>query len=95
MQITAAVARAKHAPLTIETLTMEAPRTDEIVVRLVASGICHTDMSMRDHAIYPIPHPVVLGVVHREVLERCTDAAALHAPHHAAPSVPESNGSSE
>jgi aryl-alcohol dehydrogenase len=36
MQITAAVARAKHAPLTLETPTMEEPRADEIVVRLVA-----------------------------------------------------------
>jgi Zn-dependent alcohol dehydrogenase len=27
----------------------------------VAAGICHTDISMRDHIIYPVPHPVVLG----------------------------------
>lgn len=70
MQIRAAVARAKHAPLTIETLTMEEPRADELVVRLVATGICHTDMSMRDHAIYPIPHPVVLGHEGAGIVER-------------------------
>ena len=80
MQITAAVARAKHAPLTIETLTMEAPRADELVVRLVATGICHTDMSMRDHAIYPIPHPVVLGHEGAGIVERVGNAVTKVAP---------------
>jgi aryl-alcohol dehydrogenase len=80
MQITAAVARAKHAPLTLEELTMEAPRMDEIVVRLVATGICHTDMSMRDHAIYPIPHPVVLGHEGAGIVERIGAAVTKVAP---------------
>jgi aryl-alcohol dehydrogenase len=70
MEITAAVARAKFAPLSLETLTLEDPRPNEVLVRLVATGICHTDMSMRDHAIYPIPHPVVLGHEGAGVVER-------------------------
>ena len=61
MQITAAVARAKHAPLSLEQITLGEPRPDEVLVRMVATGICHTDVSMRDHLIYPVPHPVVLG----------------------------------
>jgi aryl-alcohol dehydrogenase len=61
MQITAAVARAKRAPLDLEEISLGEPRSDEVLVRLVATGICHTDISMRDHAIYPVPHPVVLG----------------------------------
>ena len=61
MQITAAVARAKNAPLSIEEVSLSEPRADEVLVRLVAAGICHTDISMRDHLIYPVPHPVVLG----------------------------------
>jgi aryl-alcohol dehydrogenase len=61
MKITAAVARAKQAPFTLESVTLGEPRADEVLVRLVATGICHTDISMRDHKIYPIPHPVVLG----------------------------------
>jgi aryl-alcohol dehydrogenase len=80
MQITAAVARAKHALLTLETLTMEEPRADEIVVRLVATGICHTDMSMRDHTIYPIPHPVVLGHEGAGIVERIGVAVTKVAP---------------
>ena len=43
MQIIAAVERAKRAPLTIETLAMEEPRPDELVVRLVATGICRRE----------------------------------------------------
>jgi Zn-dependent alcohol dehydrogenase len=53
MQITAAVARAKQTPLTIEEISLGEPRADEVLVLLVAAGICHTDISMRDHLIYP------------------------------------------
>lgn len=61
MKITAAVARGVGLPLSLETLELEEPRPNEVLVRLVATGICHTDMAMRDHKIYPIPHPSVLG----------------------------------
>ena len=61
MKIRAAVARGIGAPFSIETVDLEEPRPDEARVRLVATGICHTDISMRDHKIYPVPHPVVLG----------------------------------
>jgi len=61
MEVTAAVARGIGAPFSIETVDLEDPRPDEVRVRLVATGICHTDISMRDHKIYPVPHPVVLG----------------------------------
>lgn len=70
MQITAAVARAKGAPLSLEEITLGEPRADEVLVRLVAAGICHTDMSMRDHLIYPVPHPVVLGHEGAGIVER-------------------------
>ena len=39
MKITAAVARRAHAPLSIETLDLEEPRADEVLVRVVATGI--------------------------------------------------------
>lgn len=61
MQIKAAVARAIGAPMSLETLELSPPRPHEVQVRLVATGICHTDIAMRDHKIYPIPHPAVLG----------------------------------
>jgi len=39
--IQAAVLRTRRGPLRTETLGMEAPRDDEILVRIVATGICH------------------------------------------------------
>jgi aryl-alcohol dehydrogenase len=60
MKIRAAVARAPHALMSFETLDLEDPRDDEILVRLVATGVCHTDMAMRDQT-FPVPQPIVLG----------------------------------
>ena len=60
MKIQAAVARAPHTPLAIETLDLGEPRPDEVLIRVVATGICHTDPAMRDQA-YPVPQPIVLG----------------------------------
>lgn len=41
-KIRAAVLRKRGGPLEIETIEMEGPREDEVLVRMVASGICHT-----------------------------------------------------
>ena len=46
--IEAAVVRSPGGPLKIETLKMEGPQESEVLVRIVASGICHTDISMVD-----------------------------------------------
>lgn len=59
-QIKAAVVRKKGGPFQIETLTLEEPRPDEVLVRIVATGMCHTDMVARDQ-LYTVPMPVVLG----------------------------------
>jgi aryl-alcohol dehydrogenase len=60
MQIRAAVARSPHAPLSLETLELAPPRDGEILVHVVATGVCHTDIVMRDQ-MYPVPQPIVLG----------------------------------
>ena len=80
MQITAAVARAKNAPLSLEEVSLAEPRADEVLVRLVAAGICHTDISMRDHIIYPVPHPVVLGHEGAGIVERIGAGVTRLAP---------------
>jgi len=59
-KIKAAVLRKKGGPLKIESLEMEGPRENEVLVRIVASGICHTDIDFVedwDEA----DTPVVLG----------------------------------
>jgi aryl-alcohol dehydrogenase len=58
--VTAAVARGPCAGLEIEELEMESPRPDEVLVRVGATGVCHTDVIARDQW-FPVPVPVVLG----------------------------------
>ena len=42
MRTIAAVARNSGAPLTIETVDLEGPKTGEVLVEIKATGICHT-----------------------------------------------------
>jgi aryl-alcohol dehydrogenase len=69
MKIKAAVVRDKGGPLTLETLDLEDPRDDEILVRVVATGVCHTDVVVRD-GLLPTPHPVVPGHEGAGIVER-------------------------
>jgi aryl-alcohol dehydrogenase len=48
-RIEAAVLRRKGGPLRIETLELEGPRDDEVLVRLAGTGICHTDIDFCDY----------------------------------------------
>src|SRR5260370_21266880 len=59
-QIKAAVVREKGGPFSVDTLSLEGPRRDEVLVKVVATGMCHTDMVARDQ-LYHVPLPVVLG----------------------------------
>jgi aryl-alcohol dehydrogenase len=60
MQITAAVVREKSGPFVIEQVELADPRPDELVVKVVASGMCQTDLHGRD-AYYPTQFPKVFG----------------------------------
>ena len=44
MQIRAAVLEEFGAPLTVQGLDLAEPKTGEVLVRLVACGVCHTDL---------------------------------------------------
>jgi len=59
MRISAAVSRGGEPAPTIEQLELEDPRPGEMRVRLVATGICHTDL--HEHPGRHAPHPIVLG----------------------------------
>jgi aryl-alcohol dehydrogenase len=60
MQITAAVAREKFGPFTIGSVELTDPRSDELLVKVVASGMCQTDQHGRD-GYYNTPLPAVFG----------------------------------
>lgn len=71
-RIRAAVVYQKGGPFQIEDLRLEAPRTDEVLVRIVATGMCHTDMVARDQ-LYDVPLPVVLGHEGSGIVEQIGD----------------------
>jgi len=60
MKIRAAIAREKGAPLSLESIELENPHANEILVKVAATGVCHTDLVVRD-GMLPTPLPVVLG----------------------------------
>jgi aryl-alcohol dehydrogenase len=60
MEIKAAIAREQGGQLTIESVNLEQPRDHEILVRVVATGVCHTDLVVLAGHL-PTPFPVVLG----------------------------------
>lgn len=69
MKTTVAIVPAKGAPLELRELELDDPRPNEVQVRMVASGVCHTDAIVRDQW-YPTPLPAVLGHEGAGVVER-------------------------
>ena len=43
MKIKAAVAWKANEPLSIEEIDLEGPKKSEVLVKILASGVCHTD----------------------------------------------------
>jgi aryl-alcohol dehydrogenase len=60
MEIKAAVVFEKSGNFNVEQLELSDPNDDEVLVRIVGSGICHTDLGARDQHL-PIPLPSVFG----------------------------------
>lgn len=55
----AALLHAVGGPFRIERIEVALPREDEVLVRMVGVGVCHTDIVCRDG--FPVPLPIVLG----------------------------------
>ena len=60
MKITAAVVEEEGGPFALRELELDELRDDEVLVKVAASGICHTDLICRDQW-FPVPLPAVLG----------------------------------
>ena len=56
----AAVFHGPQKPLTIENVDIAKPIGREVLVRTVASGVCHSDLHFVD-GFYPFPAPAILG----------------------------------
>ncbi|MCU1639224.1 MAG: Alcohol dehydrogenase, zinc-binding protein [Microbacteriaceae bacterium] len=79
LNITAALTRGLHREFEIEELTLDDPRAGEVQVRMVAVGVCHTDMAVRDGWI-PTTFPIVLGHEGAGIVERVGEGIAHLAP---------------
>ena len=79
MQITAAVARERFGPFSIERLDLCDPRPDELLVKIVASGMCQTDQHGRD-GYYNMPLPAVFGHEGAGVIAAVGKAVSQFAP---------------
>lgn len=58
--VRAAVIERTGVPTVIETLALDPPRAGEVLVRMTASGVCHSDLHVRD-GDWVRPGPIVLG----------------------------------
>jgi len=69
IKVQAAVVREPHGGFLLETLELGEPRETEVLVRLVGTGVCHTDLLARDQ-IFPFRLPAVLGHEGAGVVEK-------------------------
>ncbi len=60
MEVKAAVLYEPHAPFKIETLNLEPPRVGEVLVKVAAAGVCHSDWHLVTGATKHVM-PVVAG----------------------------------
>ncbi len=79
MLIKAAVTHHKGSAFKIETVILSEPKENEVLIKVVASGVCHTDAIVRDQ-IAPVPLPAVLGHEGSGIVEKnwiqCKDCAS-------------------
>jgi S-(hydroxymethyl)glutathione dehydrogenase/alcohol dehydrogenase len=66
-------------PLGIEDVTLSELRPDQVRVRIAASGVCHSDLSIQNGSI-PFPLPAVLGHEGAGVVEEVGSAVTRVAP---------------
>lgn len=86
MKSRAAVAWQANTPLEIETIEVEAPRSGEVLVRVVATGVCHTDAYTLSGADPEGIFPSVLGHEGAGVVEELgPDVSGLEVGDHVIP----------
>jgi aryl-alcohol dehydrogenase len=73
MKATAAVFEELDAPLHVEEVEIGEPRAGEVLVRIVAAGVCHTD-ALAVHGDLPFPAPGVLGHEGAGIVEAVGDS---------------------
>lgn len=55
MKVRAAVVPETGKPFEIQEVELEEPRSNEVLVRITGTGLCHTDLVFKDYVPIPIP----------------------------------------
>jgi Zn-dependent alcohol dehydrogenase len=61
MEVRAAVLHEAGGPLSVETLSLDPPHAGEVLVRVAAAGVCHSDVRLADGDLGDGRWPTVLG----------------------------------
>ena len=75
----AAVFHGPKQPLKIENVDLDGPREHEVVVRTVATGVCHSDLHFVE-GLYPLHAPAVLGHEAAGIVEKVGSAVTYLKP---------------
>jgi S-(hydroxymethyl)glutathione dehydrogenase / alcohol dehydrogenase len=65
----AAIFHGAHQPLTVEQIDIDEPLDQEVLVKMAATGVCHSDLHFTE-GLWPHPAPAVLGHEGAGVVER-------------------------
>jgi len=77
--VKAALFHGVHQPLVIEDVEIGEPMAREIIVRTVASGVCHSDLHFVE-GLWPFPPPAVLGHEAAGIVEEVGDQVTYVKP---------------
>ena len=62
LQVRAAVAESRSGPLHVQMIGLDRPRNDELLIKMVAAGLCHSDLARFNGSRTDWPdYPMVLG----------------------------------
>jgi aryl-alcohol dehydrogenase len=79
VEISAALVRDSNAGFVVERARISSIRPDELLVRVIATGLCHTDISVMQ-GLLPTPMPIVLGHEGAGIVEKIGSAVRGIAP---------------
>ena len=60
MQMQAAILNEANTPFSIETVELDAPKTGEVLIKMAAAGVCHSDWHVVEGLSY-FPMPIICG----------------------------------
>src|SRR3954451_12920437 len=73
-----AISRIPGAPVSIEEFTIDDPGQDEVLVRILASGVCHTDLGVKNGVYGSSGYPFILGHEGAGVIEAVGPGVTKH-----------------